>query len=132
MHCTDVNFAVALTIAIVAFPIPPPSSLQVRAELHKQWSRFLLAKPFIGMPCFLGRNFKYLGRCPKKSPLNNNCVSLEVTPPQNVPMAGQRAGCDVELSPALRHNPKASLSDSSEGDFTTGETMEEVFEESAI
>ncbi|KAJ7316097.1 hypothetical protein JRQ81_002259 [Phrynocephalus forsythii] len=103
------------------------SNGEVRAELHKQWSRFLLAKP-----CFLGKNIKHLGRSPKKSPLNNNCISLEVTPPQNVLTATQGTGCDLEPSPALRPNPRVSLSESSEGEFTTGETMEEVFEESEM
>nr|XP_020641649.1 glucagon-like peptide 2 receptor [Pogona vitticeps] len=107
------------------------SNGEVRAELHKHWSRFLLAKPFISMPCFLRKNIKYLGKCPKKSPLNNNCASLEVTPPQNVPMASQRTSYDVELRSSLRCNPRVSLSDS-EGEFTTGETVEEVFEESEI
>ncbi|XP_042305458.1 glucagon-like peptide 2 receptor [Sceloporus undulatus] len=111
------------------------SNGEVKAELHKQWSRFLLAYPFVCMPCFLGKNIKQLGRYPKKSHLSKNGFSLEMTPPppQNIQVANQRTGrCNMELSPPLRHNPRASISDSSEGEVTTGETTEEVFEESEI
>ncbi|XP_066472342.1 glucagon-like peptide 2 receptor isoform X1 [Tiliqua scincoides] len=95
---------------------------EVKAELRKQWSHFLLAYPFLCMPCFLGKNIKHLGRCPKKQHLSSN--GTEVTQPQNV----SRTGCNVELDPTLRHNPRLSTSDSSEGEVTTGETIEEVFE----
>ncbi|XP_062977583.1 glucagon-like peptide 2 receptor [Elgaria multicarinata webbii] len=108
------------------------SNGEVKAELHKQWSRFLLTYPFVCRPCLLGKNIKHLGRCPKKQHLSNNGFSLEVTQPQSTQVAKQRTGCSVQLSPTLRHNPRASISDSSEGEFTNGETTEEVFEESEI
>ncbi|KAJ6660429.1 hypothetical protein lerEdw1_017853 [Lerista edwardsae] len=102
-------------------------SFHVKAELRKQWSHFLLAYPFLCMPCFLGKNIKHLGRCPKKQHLSSHGIG--VTPPQNVP----RTGCNVELNSALRHsNPRLSISESSEGEVTTGETIEEVLEESGI
>ncbi|XP_061472382.1 glucagon-like peptide 2 receptor [Rhineura floridana] len=108
------------------------SNGEVKAELRKKWSRFLLASPSVCMPCFLGKNIKHLGRCPKKQHLSNNCFSLEVTQPQSTQVAKQRTGCNVDLSSTLRHIPRASTSDSSEGEVTTGETTEEVFEESEI
>lgn len=98
---------------------------QVKTELRKQWSHFLLAYPFLRVPCFLGKNIKHLGRCPKKQHLSSHGTG--VTPPQNVP----RTGCNVELNPSLS-NPRLSTSESSEGEVTTGETIEEVFEESEI
>ncbi|KAH0629548.1 hypothetical protein JD844_011695 [Phrynosoma platyrhinos] len=109
-------------------------SFHVKAELHKQWSRFLLAYSFVCLPCFLGKNIKHLGRYPKKSHLSKNGFSLEMTSPsQSVQVANQRIGrCNMELSPPLRHNPRASISDSSEGEVTTGETTQEALEESEI
>nr|XP_028572910.1 glucagon-like peptide 2 receptor [Podarcis muralis]XP_028572911.1 glucagon-like peptide 2 receptor [Podarcis muralis]XP_028572912.1 glucagon-like peptide 2 receptor [Podarcis muralis] len=108
------------------------SNGEVKAELRKKWSHFLLASPFVCMPCFLGKNIKHLGRCSKKEHSNNNCFSLEVTQPQSTQVAKQRTGGKAELSFALKHIPRASLSDSSEGEVTMGETTEEVFEESEI
>ncbi|KAF7248965.1 Glucagon-like peptide 2 receptor [Varanus komodoensis] len=108
------------------------SSFHVKAELRKQWSRFLLAYPFVCMPCLLGKNIKHLGRCPRKQHLSNNCLSLEVSQPRSMQVTKQRTGCMVELSPTLRHDPRRSISDSSEGEFTAGETIEDFFEESEI
>ncbi|NWR22516.1 GLP2R protein, partial [Emberiza fucata] len=39
---------------------------EVKAELQKQWSRFLLADPFGCKLCFLGENIKYLRKCSQK------------------------------------------------------------------
>uniref|UniRef100_A0A8D2ISV8 Glucagon like peptide 2 receptor n=1 Tax=Varanus komodoensis TaxID=61221 RepID=A0A8D2ISV8_VARKO len=108
------------------------SNGEVKAELRKQWSRFLLAYPFVCMPCLLGKNIKHLGRCPRKQHLSNNCLSLEVSQPRSMQVTKQRTGCMVELSPTLRHDPRRSISDSSEGEFTAGETIEDFFEESEI
>lgn len=99
---------------------------EVKAELHKQWSHFLLTYPFLCMPCFLGKNIKHLRKCSKKPHLTSN--RMKVARPQNV----LRTGSSVELKPTVRHTPRLSASDSSEGEVTTGETIEEVFEESEI
>ncbi|XP_053145043.1 glucagon-like peptide 2 receptor isoform X2 [Hemicordylus capensis] len=104
------------------------SNGEVKAELRRQWSHFQLAYPFICIPCSLGEDLKFLGRCQKKLHLSNNCLSLEVIQPQSA----QRTDCSVELSPTQRHNPRVSISNSSEGEFTTGVTIEETFEESEI
>lgn len=44
----------------------------------------------------------------------------------------QRTDLRPEPGCALQSRPRASMSDSSEGEVTTGETTEEVFEESEI
>ncbi|XP_003217225.2 glucagon-like peptide 2 receptor [Anolis carolinensis] len=99
---------------------------EVKTELRKQWSRLLLAYPF------LGKNIKQLKRYPKKSHLNKNGFPIMVPSTQCIQLTNQRTGssCNMELNPPLRHNPRMSISDSSEGEVTTGETIEEAFEES--
>lgn len=119
---------------------PVFSSPQVKAELHKQWSRFLLAEPFGRKLCFLGQNIKYLRRCSqkeKKEHLSSNHLCLEVSEPWGMKLqqllAKQRAVPCTEQGCALPPRLRASVSDSSEGEVTTGETTEEVvFEESEI
>ncbi|KAL8163121.1 UNVERIFIED_CONTAM: hypothetical protein K2H54_009929 [Gekko kuhli] len=103
----------------------PISPIKVKAELHKQWSRFLLAYPFVCLPWDI---IKFLGRCPKKS--KKRQCSLEMSQPQSMQMAKQRSCCSVELSPTWRPKPRKSSSDSSE-EVTVGETTE-VLEESEI
>ena len=113
---------------------------QVKAELHKQWSRFLLAEPFGRKLCFLGQNIKYLRKCSqkeKKQHLSSNHLCMEVSEPWDMKLqqvlAKQRAVPCTELGHALPSRLRASVSDSSEGEVTTGETTEEVvFEESEI
>uniref|UniRef100_A0A8D0ECL8 Glucagon like peptide 2 receptor n=1 Tax=Salvator merianae TaxID=96440 RepID=A0A8D0ECL8_SALMN len=105
---------------------------EVKTELRKKWSRFLLAYSFVCMPCFLGKNIKYLGRCSKKHHLNKTFFPVEMTQPQSTETANQRMNCNGEFRSIRRHNPRASISDSSEGEATNGETTEEVFEESEM
>uniref|UniRef100_A0A8C0H633 Glucagon like peptide 2 receptor n=1 Tax=Chelonoidis abingdonii TaxID=106734 RepID=A0A8C0H633_CHEAB len=112
---------------------------EVKAELQKQWSRFLLADPFGCMQCFLGENIKYLGKYSKKQKhqhFANNRLCVEVSEPwaaqlQQVLLNG-RADLSSEPGPTGEPYPRASVSDSSEGEVTAGETTEEVFEESEI
>ncbi|XP_063148833.1 glucagon-like peptide 2 receptor isoform X2 [Candoia aspera] len=108
------------------------SNDEVKAELSKQWSRFLLAYPFVYMPCLLGKNIKYLRKCPNKQHLSNNSFSLEVTQPPKKQSAKLRTCCNVERSPTVKHNLRASVSDSSEEEIANGETIEEVLEENEI
>uniref|UniRef100_A0A8C3Y8T6 Glucagon-like peptide 2 receptor n=1 Tax=Catharus ustulatus TaxID=91951 RepID=A0A8C3Y8T6_CATUS len=107
--------------------------LQVKAELQKQWSRFLLADPFGCKLCFLGENIKYLRKCSqkrKKQHLSSKQhLCLEVSKPWDVQLQQVLGRQRTEGSPGL---PQMSMSDSSEGEVTTGETTEEVFEESEI
>nr|XP_056711735.1 glucagon-like peptide 2 receptor [Euleptes europaea] len=99
---------------------------EVKAELRKQWSRFLLAHPFVCLPW---EYIKLLGRCPKKSKKQH---SLGTSRPRSLQVAKQRTCCNVELSPTWRPKPRTSSYDSSEGEVTAGETTEEVLEESEI
>lgn len=113
---------------------------QVKAELQKQWSRFLLADPFGCKFCFLGENIKYLRACSqkgKKQPLGSRRRGCpEPREPWGAQLQQLRAkpgpGLSAGAGCALPSRPRASLSDSSEGEVTTGETTEEVFEESEI
>lgn len=109
------------------------SSPQVKAELQKQWSRFLLADPFGCKLCFLGENIKYLRKCSqkrKKQHLSSkHRCCLEVSTPWDMQLQQVLRRQRTEPSPGP---PQMSMSDSSEGEVTTGETTEEVFEESEI
>ncbi|XP_072208060.1 glucagon-like peptide 2 receptor [Excalfactoria chinensis] len=113
---------------------------EVKAELHKQWSRFLLAEPFGRKLCFLGRNIKYLRKCSqkeKKQHLSSNHLCLEVSESWGMKLpqvlVKERAVPCMKPGHALPSHLRASVSDSSEGEVTTGETTEEVvFEESEI
>lgn len=115
-------------------------SPQVKAELQKQWSRFLLADPFGCKLCFLGENIKYLRKCSqkrKKQHLSSKYhLRLEASEPWGMQLqqvlVKQRTNLSPEPGSALPSCPRASMSDSSEGEVTTGETTEEVFEESEI
>lgn len=113
---------------------------QVKAELQKQWSRFLLADPFGCKLCFLGENIKYLRKCSQKRKNQHlgskHRLFLEASKPWSVQLqqllVKQRTAPSPEPGRALPSRPQASMSDSSEGEVTTGETTEEVFEESEI
>lgn len=115
-------------------------SSQVKAELQKQWSRFLLGDPFGCKPCFLGENIKYLRKCSQKrknsTSAANTTLCLEASEPWGMQLqqvlVQQRTNLSPEPGCALLSHPWASMSDSSEGEVTTGETTEEVFEESEI
>ncbi|XP_074871100.1 glucagon-like peptide 2 receptor [Carettochelys insculpta] len=112
---------------------------EVKAELQKQWSRFVLSHPFGCMQCFLGENIKYLGKYSKKQKCQNfaNCSScMKVSKPWAVQLQKVLLRKTADLSsapgPAGEPYPRASVSESSEGEVTTGETTEEVFEETEI
>uniref|UniRef100_A0A8C3K1V1 Glucagon-like peptide 2 receptor n=1 Tax=Calidris pygmaea TaxID=425635 RepID=A0A8C3K1V1_9CHAR len=113
---------------------------EVKAELQKQWSRFLLADPFGCKLCFLGENIKYLRKCSQKQKKQHlgkkHHLRLEAREPWSMQLqqvlVKQRTNLSTEPGCALPSCPRASMSDSSEGEVTTGETTEEVFEESEI
>ncbi|XP_009679957.1 glucagon-like peptide 2 receptor isoform X2 [Struthio camelus] len=111
---------------------------EVKAELQKQWSRFLLADPFGCKLCFLGENIKYLRKCSQKQKnqhLSSNTFCRKVSEPWSVQLQQVLVKNRTDLCPesgcALPSCPRVSISDSSE-EVTTGETTEEVFEESEI
>ncbi|XP_038013057.1 glucagon-like peptide 2 receptor isoform X2 [Motacilla alba alba] len=107
---------------------------EVKAELQKQWSRFLLADPLGCKLCFLGENIKYLRKCSqkrKKQHLSSgrHHFCLEVSKPWELQLQKVLG----RQSPGAKAGPpQMSMSDSSEGEVTTAETTEEVFEESEI
>ncbi|XP_071619881.1 glucagon-like peptide 2 receptor isoform X3 [Heliangelus exortis] len=120
---------------------------EVKAELQKQWSRFLLADPFGCKLCFPGENIKYLQKCSQKRRKHHHHGSkhhlcLEASEPWGMQLQRVLVKQRINLSPrtnlspepdsARSSHPQASVSDSSEGEVTTGETTEEVFEESEI
>ncbi|OWK53042.1 Glucagon-like peptide 2 receptor [Lonchura striata] len=106
---------------------------EVKAELQKQWSRFLLADPFGCKLCFLGENIKYLRKCSQKrqkqqlSSRQRFCLELSKPWELQLQKVLGRQSTEATAGPA-----QMSMSDSSEGEVTTGETTEEVFEESEI
>ncbi|RMB92171.1 hypothetical protein DUI87_31282 [Hirundo rustica rustica] len=103
---------------------------EVKAELQKQWSRFLLADPFGCRLCFLGENIKYLRKCSQKRKKHHlSSKHLEVSKPWEMQLQQVLGRQRTEASTGP---PQMSMSDSSEGEVTTGETTEEVFEESEI
>ncbi|XP_048346493.1 glucagon-like peptide 2 receptor isoform X2 [Sphaerodactylus townsendi] len=121
IHLTVTSFHGFLVALLYCF-----SNGEVKAELLKQWSRFLLAYPLVCLPW---EYIKHLGRCPKKSKKQH---SSEMFPSQSMQVAKQRTCCNVELSLTWRPKPRTSSCDSSEGEVTAGETTEEVFEENEI
>lgn len=111
----------------------------MKAELRKQWARFLLAHHSGCRAWVLGKNFRFLGKCPKKLSEGTNSGSLQKARP--LPGGGRllhstRESLGVAGTPPRQGHaawPRgSSLSESSEGDFTLGHTMEEIFEESEI
>ncbi|KAF2981437.1 hypothetical protein EK904_000643 [Melospiza melodia maxima] len=100
---------------------------EVKAELQKQWSRFLLADPLGCKLCFLGENIKYLRKCSQKRKKQHlgsrHHLCLEVSKPWELQLQ-KRQSPGAKAGP-----PQMSMSDSSEGEVTTAETTEEVFEE---
>ncbi|XP_009976335.1 PREDICTED: glucagon-like peptide 2 receptor, partial [Tauraco erythrolophus] len=113
---------------------------EVKAELQKQWSRFLLADPFGCKLCFLGENIKYLRKCSQKRKKQHlgskHHLCLEARESWGMQfqqvLVKQRTDGSPEPGCALPPRSRASMSDSSEGEVTTGETTEEVLEESEI
>ncbi|KAM7231932.1 hypothetical protein CapIbe_016693 [Capra ibex] len=112
---------------------------EVKAELRKQWARFLLAHHSGCRAWVLGKNFRFLGKCPKKLSEGTNSGSLQKARP--LPGGGRllhstRESLGVAGTPPRQGHaawPRgSSLSESSEGDFTLVHTMEEIFEESEI
>ncbi|XP_019838081.2 glucagon-like peptide 2 receptor isoform X2 [Bos indicus] len=112
---------------------------EVKAELRKQWARFLLAHHSGCRAWVLGKNFRFLGKCPKKLSEGTNSGSLQKARPW--PGGGRllhltKEGLGVAGTPPRQGHaawPRgSSLSESSEGYFTLVHTMEEIFKESEI
>ncbi|EPY86758.1 glucagon-like peptide 2 receptor [Camelus ferus] len=115
------------------------SSFHVKAELRKQWARFLLAHHSGCRAWVLEKNFRFLGKCPKKLSEGTGAGTLGKVQPssgsrQLLHLTVEGLG-EVGAPPRRGHAawPRgSSLSESSEGDFTLAHTMEEILEESEI
>ncbi|GAB5580521.1 glucagon-like peptide 2 receptor isoform X1 [Prionailurus iriomotensis] len=112
---------------------------EVKAELHKHWVRFLLARHSGCTAWVLEKNFRFLGKCPKKLSQADGKGTLQK--PQPSPGGGQLLHLAMQGLGGLGARPPrghgawprgSSLSESSEGDFTLTHTMEEILEESEI
>lgn len=112
---------------------------EVKAELWKHWVRFQLAHHLGCRTWVLEKNFRFLGKCPKKLSTGNSTRTLQK--PQPSPGSGKilqlpmRGLGELGTRPHQGHTAwpwGRSLSESSEGDFTLAHTMEEILEESEI
>lgn len=111
--------------------------LQVQAELKKRWQLFVSSNHFEVHNCFADIHPKHLWKCSHKSPGQNTEQSESnedrghaPTPAHQLQVAVQSAE-DVACgrSSGLEFYMRKSLS-SSDGEITSGETMEEIIEES--
>ncbi|CAO2643655.1 Glucagon-like peptide 2 receptor [Lemmus lemmus] len=110
---------------------------EVKAELRKFWGRFLLARRHCGCrACVLGKNFRFLGKCPKKLSEGDSAETLRKLQSStcSAHLASETLGdLGARPMPGRRARPRgSSLSESSEGDFTLANTMEEILEESEM
>ncbi|KAL1779706.1 glucagon-like peptide 2 receptor [Sigmodon hispidus] len=109
---------------------------EVKAELRKFWGRFLLAHHWGCRACVLGKNFRFLGQCPKKLSEGADAETLRKLQPLTCRsnLASETlGGLGARPHPGCGAWPRgSSLSESSEGDFTLANTMEEILEESEI
>lgn len=111
----------------------------MKAELRKHWVRFLLARHSGCRAWVLEKNFRFLGKCPKKLSEGDSAGTLRKLRPS--PGSGQLLHLAMQGLGELGGRPQrghagwpqgSSLSESSEGDFTLAHTMEEILEESEI
>ncbi|XP_006156470.1 glucagon-like peptide 2 receptor [Tupaia chinensis] len=115
------------------------ASGEVKAELRKQWVRFLLADHSGCGAWVLGKNFRFLGKYPKKLSGRDGAEKLGKRQPSlsNGQFLHQAMRGLGELGTRPHRGQTAwprggSLSECSEGDFTLANTMEEILEESEI
>ncbi|NP_001268337.1 glucagon-like peptide 2 receptor [Mesocricetus auratus] len=109
---------------------------EVKAELRKSWGRFLLARHWGCRACVLGKNFWFLGKCSKKLSEGDGAETLRKLQSSTCSshLASETLG-ELGARPYRGRGawPRgSSLSESSEGDFTLANTMEEILEESEI
>ncbi|XP_036308094.1 glucagon-like peptide 2 receptor [Pipistrellus kuhlii] len=112
---------------------------EVKAELRRHWGRFLLAHHSGCRAWGMEKNFRFLGKCPKKLSKGDSARALQKS--QSSPGSGQPLPLTMqglgELDTRSHGGHTAwrwgrSLSESSEGDFTQAHTMEEILEESEM
>ncbi|XP_001113520.3 glucagon-like peptide 2 receptor isoform X2 [Macaca mulatta] len=115
------------------------ASGEVKAELRKYWVRFLLARHAGCGACVLGKNFRFLGKCPKKLSEGDGAEKLRTLQPSlnsgrflHLAMRGLGELGSRPQQDHARWPRGSSLSECSEGDVTMANTMEEILEESEI
>ncbi|XP_068120278.1 glucagon-like peptide 2 receptor isoform X2 [Hyperolius riggenbachi] len=111
---------------------------EVKAELRKQWNLFLL-QYFPCKSCVFGNKVKYKTQATKKSKnklLSHNGVYQNGKKKSNVQLLQATSSAIYDLDPKhsapLQYFARGSVSESSDGGLTMGETMEETLEESEI
>lgn len=111
----------------------------MKAELRRHWLRFLLAHHSGCRAWALQKNFRFLGKCPKKLSQGGSARALQK--PLSSPGSGQLLQLTVQgQGEQGARSPRGhtawrwggSLSESSEGDLTLAHTMEEILEESEM
>ncbi|XP_006863485.1 PREDICTED: glucagon-like peptide 2 receptor [Chrysochloris asiatica] len=113
---------------------------EVKAELRKHWIRFMLVHHSGCRTWFLGKNFRFLGKWPKKLSLGDGAGTLQKlqlshSSGEQFLHVTERGLRELDTRSHRGHTawPRgSSLSESSEGDFTQANTMEEILEESEI
>ncbi|XP_021511685.2 glucagon-like peptide 2 receptor [Meriones unguiculatus] len=111
---------------------------EVKAELRKSWGRFLLARHWGCRACVLGKNFRFLGKCSKKLSEGDGAGAETLRKLRSSPCSSRSASGTLGDRGAQPHRghgtwPRGiSLSESSDGDFTLANTVEEILEESEI
>ncbi|XP_012861752.1 glucagon-like peptide 2 receptor [Echinops telfairi] len=111
---------------------------EVKAELRKHWVRFLLAHRSGGRAWFLGKHFRFPRQFPKEFSEGDDAGTL-----QKLRLSASGGGHlshlaakglgELGAGPHRGHGAwPRGLSESSEGDFTLANTLEEVLEESEI
>ncbi|ELK31849.1 Glucagon-like peptide 2 receptor [Myotis davidii] len=112
---------------------------EVKAELRRHWGRFMLAHHSGCRAWGLEKNFRFLGKYPKKLSKGDSARALQKS--QSSPGGGQLLPLTMQGlgEPGTRSHGGhtawrwgRSLSESSEGDFTQAHTMEEILEESEM
>ncbi|XP_075702979.1 glucagon-like peptide 2 receptor [Rhinoderma darwinii] len=111
---------------------------EVKAELRKQWSLFLL-QYFPCKSCFLGNKVKYKTQGSKKTKdklFLNKANYQNGKKNSNVQLLQATVNVTSDLGPKdnapLQYFARGSVSESSDGGLTLGETIEETVEESEI